>query len=179
MRPRLSLIALALLAAVSPAAAIDLPARKVGLWETRTSFEGGSPPPNVMQQCIDAETDQLVNSFGDGLSQTTCKRQGLKQVGNTLVVDSVCQFGPITTALRAVITGDFNSAYSVKVTSRQTGGPAMGRSADANVTLNATWLGACKAGQQPGDIILAGRRFNIRDLQRRMPGGAGAPPVQK
>src|SRR5215470_4201520 len=85
MRRRLRLVALALVAA-PPAAALDLPARKVGLWETKTSFEGGSPPPNVMQQCIDAETDQLMNSFGDGLSQNTCSRQDVKQVGNTLLV---------------------------------------------------------------------------------------------
>jgi len=167
MRPRLRLVALALVAA-PPAAALDLPARKVGLWETKTSFEGGSPPPNVMQQCIDAETDQLMNSFGDGLSQNTCSRQDVKQVGNTLLVDSECQVGPITLALHAVITGDFNRAYTVKIASKPTGGPAMpGMTGETNMTLNAAWLGACRADQRPGDIILYGRKFNIHDLQRK------------
>ena len=34
------------------------------------------------------------------------------------------------------------------------------------MTIEAKWLGACKADQKPGDMIMAGgRKMNIRDLQ--------------
>jgi len=182
MRPRLSLIALALLAAASPVAAIDLPARKVGLWQLKMSFESRNIPPQTIQQCIDTETDKLMNSFAGNLRQDTCSKQDVQRVGNTIVVDSVCQIGPSAMTSHAVITGDFDSAYTVKVTSRRSGGaPAPGMPAESttNMTLDATWLGACKADQRPGDMIMAdGRKINIRDMQNlRTPGGAGG--VQK
>ena len=68
-----------------------------------------------------------------------------------------------------MVSGDFNSAYTVKMTSKREGGPAIpGRSAigDTSMTLEAKWLGACKADQKPGDIIMAGgRKTNILDLK--------------
>jgi len=183
MRRRLPLIALALLAAAAPAAAIDLPARKVGLWQLKMSFEGRNIPPQNIQQCIDAETDKLMNSFAGNLRQDTCSKQDIQRVSNTIVVDSVCQIGQSAMTSHAVITGDFDSAYTVKVTSRRSGGaPAPGMPADGttNMTLDATWLGACKADQRPGDMIMAdGRKMNVRDLQNmpggRPPGATGAP----
>jgi hypothetical protein len=35
-------------------------------------------------------------------------------------------------------------------------------------------MGACKADQKPGDMVMAGRKINVRDLQN-MPGPPGAP----
>ena len=51
------------------------------------------------------------------------------------------------------------------------------------MTVDAKWMGACKADQKPGDMIMAGRKINVRDLQN-MPGPPGAParpgaPAQK
>jgi hypothetical protein len=37
------------------------------------------------------------------------------------------------------------------------------------MTIEAKWTGACKADQKPGDMIMAGRKINIRDLQK-LPG---------
>src|SRR5262249_11459256 len=55
----------------------------------------------------------------------------------------------------------------------------------ANLTVEAKWLGACKADQKPGDMIMAGgQQVNIRDLQNMpgMPGGAKkeerSPPAE-
>jgi hypothetical protein len=180
---RLPLVALCLVAA-APAGALDLPARKVGLWELKMTFEGRNIPPQTMQQCIDAATDKMMNSVGGGMAQEMCSKQDVQKVGNTIVVDSVCQIGPMTTTSHAVISGDFNSAYTVKVTSQRSGGPAIPGMADgtSNMTMDAKWLSACKADQRPGDIIMAdGRKMNIRDLQNMIPAGArpGGPPAKK
>jgi hypothetical protein len=178
----LKLVALCVVAA-SPALALDLPARKVGLWDVKMSSTTNMPLQN-MQQCIDAETDKLMNNVGGSMRQEMCSKQEIKRVGNTIVVDSVCQFGQMTMTSQAVITGDFNSAYTVKVTSKRSGGPSTpGVPADgtSTMTIEAKWLSACKPDQRPGDIIMAdGKKINIRDMQGMMGGRpGGAPPAKK
>jgi hypothetical protein len=193
MHRHLALIALGILC-TSPAAALDLPARKAGLWEIKINFEGRSIPPQTMQQCIDAATDKQMNSIGGNMRQDMCSKQDVQKVGATIVVDSVCQIGPSKTTSHGVISGDFNSAYTVKVASKREGGPAVpGMPADgsSNMTMEAKWLGACKTDQKPGDMIMAsGQKVNIIDLQKmqgapggpagmRPPGVPGAPAPKK
>jgi hypothetical protein len=187
MRPRLAILAFALVSA-SPAAAIDLPARKAGLWELKMNFEGRSTPPQTMQQCIDAATDKQMNAMGENLRQDMCSKQDVQQkVGSTIVVDSVCQVGPTKITTHSVVSGDFNSAYTVKVASKREGGtapPGMPADGTSNMTMEAKWLGPCKADQKPGDMIMAnGQKMNIGDIQKlrgaadamRRLGAPGAP----
>jgi hypothetical protein len=164
MRRHLSLVAFGLCCATT-AYALDLPSRKAGLWAITMTFEARTTPPQIIQQCIDAATDKLMNAIGGSMSQEMCSKQDVKQVGNTYVIDSVCNIGPARVASHAVMGGDFNSDYTVKVTSTSEGMPA-GVPGSNTMTLEAKWLGACKADQHPGDMILAdGRKFNIRALQ--------------
>ena len=79
-------------------------------------FEGRNTPAHVSQHCVDAETDKLMSSFGTG-SQGCVFEDGDQKVGDTYVIDSVCKMGPSTNTAHSVIAGDFNSAYSVKVSS--------------------------------------------------------------
>ena len=170
---RHSFLAAVSLIAATPACALDLPARKAGLWEVKMTFEGRNLPPQVMQQCIDAATDKMMSSIGGSMQQSMCSKQDVQKVGSTLVVDSVCQMGGMTTTSHGVITGDFNSGYSVKVTSTRAGGPTVpGMAADSatNMTIDAKHLGACKADQKPGDMIMPdGRKINIVDMQNMLP----------
>ena len=183
MRNRLPLVVIALICA-EPAAALDLPARKPGLWEIKMEMEGRNIPMPTSQHCIDAETDKLMNSVGGSMQKDMCSKQDVQKVGNTIVVDSVCKIGQGTTTSHGVVSGDFNSAYTVKVTSKREGGPAMpGMPADGtgSMTIDAKWLGACGPDQKPGDMIIAGRKMNIRDLQNMpgMPGGPARPAAPK
>jgi hypothetical protein len=157
------------------AAAAELPTRKAGLWEIRMAFEGGNIPVRTMQQCTDADTDKLMMSdFGNTAAQA-CSKRDIQIAGATITIDSVCSFGGMTTTSHAVITGSFNSAYTVKVTSKREGGPALppglAPDGETRMSLQGTWLGPCAAGQRPGDIIMDGRTINMRDL-----GKAVAPP---
>jgi len=177
-------IATAIILSAAPAAALDLPARKAGLWEIKMAFEGRNLPPQVMQHCIDAETDKMMSAIGGNTSKDMCPKQDVQKVGDTIVVDSVCKIGPGTITSHGVVSGDFNSAYTVKVTSQQEGGPALpNRPANGTtaMTIEAKWLGACQGDQKPGDMIMAGgRKVNIRDLQNlqgRMKGMTGVPPA--
>ena len=169
MHPRLTIIAFTLVCA-SPAAALDLPARKAGLWELKMNFEGRTIPPQTIQQCIDAATDKQMNSIGGNMGRETCSKQDVQKVGSTIVVNSVCQIGPTKTTSHGVITGDFNSAYTVKVSSKREGGPAVpGMPADgtSNMTMEAKWLGACKPDQKAGDIVMPGGfKMNVKDMEK-------------
>jgi hypothetical protein len=176
MHRRLSLIFLALTVA-APAAALDVPARKPGLWEIKMTMEGRKIQMPASQHCIDAETDKMMNSIGGNMQKEMCSKQDVQNAGGTIVVDSVCKVGQGTTTSHAVVSGDFNSAYTVKVTSKREGGlavPGMPADGTSNMTIDAKWLGPCAADQKPGDMIIAGHKMNIRDMQNLpgMPGGA-------
>ena len=164
--------AVPLLLCVSPAFALDMPPRKAGLWELKMSMEGRSMPMQAFQHCIDAATDKAMNDLGGGMREQ-CSKQDMQRAGNTITVDSVCNIGGATTTSRAVVTGDFNSAYTVKMNAKREGGPAVpGMPAETNMTIEAKWLGACKADQKPGDMIMGnGVKMNINDMKGAAPGG--------
>jgi len=161
----------------SSAAAQELPMRRAGLWEVTINHEGRNTPPQTMQQCTDAETDKLMNAFGGDLSADLCSKQEIKKVGATIVINAVCQIGPMKSTSQSVITGDFNSNYTVKVTSKLEGVPAAAQgAAGGTTTIQARWVGACKPDQRPGDIVMAnGQTMNIRELRKMMDRKGAAP----
>ena len=164
---------LAAFVAATPALALDMPPRKAGLWELKMSMESLPMPAQAFQHCIDATTDKAMNDIGGGARAQQCSKQDMQRAGNTITVDSVCNIGGATTTSRAVVTGDFNSAYTVKVTSKRDGGPATpGLPAETNMTIEAKWTGPCKADQKPGDMIMGnGVKMSINDMKAGVPGG--------
>ena len=169
MRRQLAIAAISLIFA-GPAFALDLPARKAGLWELKMVFEGRNLPPTVMRQCVDAATDKLLNANFGGSNEEHCSKQDLTNSGGTITIDSVCKFGEATTTSHAVVGGSFDSAYTINVTSTRQGGlavPGVAPGAATHMTIEAKWLGACAAGQKPGDVIMAnGMTMNVLDLQK-------------
>jgi predicted PP-loop superfamily ATPase len=155
------------LAAVLPATdalAVELPLRKAGLWEMKMVRTGSPIPDMTMQHCTDAATDkQMSTSFSPG--KDSCAKQDIQKTATGYVSDSVCTVAGMTVTSHAEITGDFNSAYTVKSTahSERASGPAR----DSTTTIEAKWLGACKADQKPGDIMMpGGMKMNILELDK-------------
>ena len=166
-------------ACLSSASAQEIPTRRPGLWEVTINHEGRNTPPQTMQQCTDAETDKLLNAFGGDLSADLCSKQEIKKVGTTFVINAVCQIGPMKSSSQSVVSGDFNSNYTVKVTTKLEGAPAGAQGAGGTTSIQAKWIGACKPDQRPGDIVMAnGQTMNIRELRKMMDGTRpqGAPP---
>ena len=165
---RLAIITFAVLAG-APALALDLPTRKAGLWELKMIFEGRNLPPTTMKHCTDAATDKLMNANFGGSKEQHCSKQDMKTSGGTITIDSVCKFGEATTTTHAVVTGSFDSAYTIKTASTRQGGPRMpgvAPGAETHMTIEAKWLGACAAGQKPGDIIMpSGMTMNVLDMK--------------
>jgi hypothetical protein len=156
---------LALLPALE-ARAVELPVRKAGLWELKTLRSGSPMPEMTMQHCTDAATDKEMSSSFSPASKEMCSKQDTQKTATGYVTDSVCSVGGMSITSRAEITGDFNSAYTVKSTSNTQGGPAA-VPRDSTTTIEAKWLGACKADQKPGDIVMPGGiKMNVRDMQK-------------
>ena len=153
---------LVLLPAVD-ALAVELPVRKAGLWEMKMARTGGSVQDVTMQHCTDASTDkQMSTSFSPG--RETCSKQDIQKTAAGYVSDTVCNVAGMTITSHAEITGDFNSAYTVKSTSHSEG--AIG-TRDSTTTIEAKWVGACKADQKPGDIVMpGGMKMNVLDLDK-------------
>lgn len=154
-----------------PAVASDMPARKAGLWEIKTTTPDGHGI--AVRQCIDARTDQAMQS-ASSMAQHRCSRGDVQKTGDTMTVDTVCTVAGKTVKQHSVITGSFDSGYTMTVTSQ-------GLPAEQTITIAAKWLGDCAAGQRPGDMIMPnGMKMNILDMQKNMqqhgpPGAFGAP----
>jgi len=167
---RQHLVLLTGLAIAAPAHAVDLPTRKAGLWGSTMDFHNTRLPHQTMKQCTDADSDRLMNMNFAGSNEQACSRKDIVSNGSGFVIDSVCAFGGMTTTSHAVVTGAFDSAYSVDVTSTRKGGPAvpgMAASGQSHMTITAKWLGPCAAGERPGDVTMAnGMTMNVLDLQK-------------
>jgi hypothetical protein len=168
MRP-ITLAALALAASVTAlaptiASAVDYPTRKAGLWEMTMTMTSGRSM--TMQQCTDPSVDKDMIANASPNMQQICTRSDLQKTATGYASDSTCKFGAMTTVSHTEVAGDFNAAYTVTVTGHNSGGPA-GMPADTNMTMSAKWLGACKADQTAGDMIMpGGMKMNVKDMQK-------------
>jgi hypothetical protein len=155
--------------ATASAAELDLPARKAGQWRIEMQPEGG--PAMVTEVCLDAETDKAMMQAGMSMSESMCSTMNVTNDGGTISIDATCAMGPMKTTSHTVMSGDFQSAYDVTITSAIEGGPP-GMPANSTMTQHAQWTGDCANGMQPGDMTMpGGMRMNVRDMMGMMGGG--------
>jgi hypothetical protein len=148
------------------ACAVELPLRKAGLWEMKMAKSGSPLPPMTMQHCTDETTDKQMSTAFSPMSKEICSKNDIQQTAAGYTTDSVCSVAGVSMTSHSDITGDFNSAYTVKTTSHNEGAPA-GVPRDSTMTIEAKWLGACKADQKPGDIVMPGGfKLNIKDADK-------------
>jgi hypothetical protein len=165
---RFSISALPLIALASTptlAASVEMPIRKAGLWEIHMQHEGTKLPDIAIQQCTSEAVDREFTSEFAPATKSACSKQDIQKTATGYVSDSVCTAGGATVTSHAETSGDFNSAYTVRVTSHSEGS-RLGTH-DSKMTLTAKWAGACKEGQKPGDVVMpGGLKMNLRDLEK-------------
>jgi hypothetical protein len=155
-----------LILAASAACADNLPVRKAGLWEMKIRA-GSSVPEMTMQQCTDETVDKEMSNNISPMAKQICSKQDIKKTATGYVSDSECSVAGVSTTTHAEITGDFNSAYTVKSSSHAQGGAAGAAGRDTATTIDAKWLGACKADQKVGDMVMPGGfKMNVRDMDK-------------
>jgi hypothetical protein len=146
--------------------AVEMPVRKAGLWEMKMVRTGSPLPEMTMQHCTDQTTDKEMSTGFSPMSKDVCSKHDMQKTATGYVTDSVCAVGGISMTSHSEITGDFNSAYTVRSTSHSERGPsALPR--DSTTTIEAKWLGACKGDQKPGDIMMPGGiKMNVKDMEK-------------
>ena len=167
MGPVRVVLLLALISAMpAPGAAAELPLRKPGLWQIKMSIGGRTVSPQVILQCVDPTTDQMLQSSAGPYSAAVCPKREVHQSADSITIDSSCTIGGKPATAHATITGSVESAYTMTVTSQSEALPA----SNMTMTIGGKWLGPCAADQKPGDIIFSnGRKANILELQKSTP----------
>jgi hypothetical protein len=150
--------------------AVDLPARKLGLWETASTSSLYPARTARTQTCFGADTERDLIALGEtSMKQRACKTSGLQRSGDAYVYESSCAIGGHTMTTRTVMTyqGD-TSNRSVTTMDSGDGKPPHTNTSDSH------WLGDCKPGQKPGDREL----MNQQEVMQRPAGRGHAPPGQ-
>jgi hypothetical protein len=159
-------ISIFVLICTTPIHADELPSRRPGLWEVRTRIDNRNVPTVVIQQCIDAATDQMMQSIAGPYSQDICAKRTVQRSADSITIDSTCTFAGKSAAAHAVATGSFDSAYTMTVTSGSEAEPGK----TMTMRIEAKWLGPCTADQKPGDMIFGnGIKVNILNAQKYRP----------
>jgi hypothetical protein len=140
-----------LLAPAVAGAAEEPPRRKPGLWEIHSELNGKPSPIGAIQNCIDEKTDSLLKA-GLGEAQSRCEKTSWAKEGDSYVVKSVCKIGKSVATTQGRFTGSFDSNYRGEI--HMSYEPPMHGMSKSDIALTATWLGPCKQGQKPGDIVM-------------------------
>lgn len=182
-RRSLSLLLLALAASGWAGAlpAAEMPKRKPGLWEVNARMEG-MQAMGAIQQCIDQYTDDMMQQQGKKEKQN-CSVIDIKPQGNQVTVHSVCKVEGSTATTDAVFAGAFDSAYKGDMHTRFN--PPMHGTSETRMSIDARWLGPCKPGQKPGDVIMPNvggmnlkemmKDPKVQEMMKRQKSGSGAP----
>ncbi|MBL8556073.1 MAG: DUF3617 family protein [Phenylobacterium sp.] len=137
-------------AATAPAAMTAPPRRKPGLWSHTVQTAGMSQSTKV---CLDEDTDAKMTVWGQAASKEMCSEQSFAPAPGGFTFRSVCNMGSSgTITSNGSVTGDFGSAYTVKVKSSTAGAASAQMNGEHDMTLTARWEGPCPAGMKGGDV---------------------------
>lgn len=153
-------------AANSNAAPNDLPTRKAGLWEIKMHMPE-LPQAMTSQHCVDSKTDNLLQQQSQAKQE--CSKNSVRKEGDKTIVESVCKIEGSTVTTKAVFSGDFTRQYRGEIISSFA--PPLHGMKSSKQTLESKWLGACKPGQKPGDVVIPGMgSINLNEMMKNMPG---------
>jgi hypothetical protein len=143
----------------APAMGDEFPKRKPGLWEMRTS--GGPVGPQTLQQCIDAATDDILRRQSD--QGRNCSKPTIQRDGNRYRVSSTCEGAGTRTTMDGVYTMVNDTEYRGDMKMRFD--PPLSGATELNMKMAGKWLGRCKTGMKPGDIVMQGMpRLNALEI---------------
>jgi hypothetical protein len=147
---------------VLPATAQDAPKLRAGQWEVVRKSERAGDKGMRMTMCMDAAMQREMWTMGMGAVRGMCSKSDIRFSGGRGNVDLVCNMGGSTMRSKASITFTGDTAYRTDIDT--TYDPPSNGMAHARTLVESRWLGACKAGQQPGDMVLPnGTTINMRN----------------
>lgn len=117
----LAILGFSALAAASDEAAPTLPERKAGLWELKTIMdEGNGPHDQTMKLCVDGQMEKNTVSASVLEHKANCTTYDIKAAGGNTTVDSDCLYNGRKVMSTTNMSGDFKSAFEIKIESTTT-----------------------------------------------------------
>lgn len=147
------------------ALAEELPPMKAGLWET-VMTEGGRS--TTTKHCMgDQASIREVLETTKSLMQGMCEQSEITKSGDSYISKFNCNMGVTKLEVASVITGDFNSEYTV--TTKSTMNPPLMGNSGSSSSGTSKYQGACPSDMKPGDIIMDnGKKMNTMEMSQKM-----------
>jgi hypothetical protein len=145
------------------AVAAEPPVLKSGLWEVSRSSSQQPERKSMTTMCLDESVQAQMREFGMGAAKELCSQNERTVDGNKMTMSATCKLGQTTMKTSSVMTFFGNASYHMDGTA--TYDPPMGTMKDMKTSVDAKWVGACRPGQQPGDVTLEnGQTVNIKQM---------------
>ncbi|MEQ1669930.1 MAG: DUF3617 family protein [Hyphomicrobium sp.] len=161
MRSMLALSALFTLAvafqplpAYADDAAQTLPSRKAGIWELKTTMdEGNGPRDQTIKMCIDDAMEKSTVAASIAEHKESCESYKIKAAGGTTTVEADCQFNKRRVVSTTTMSGDFKTAFDIKIESRTTDPKEKSQTIVVNRTITqiGKYLGESCGELKPGE----------------------------
>jgi hypothetical protein len=151
------------LALACDASAAEPPVLRSGLWEVARSGGQQPEPKSLTTMCLDESVQAQMREFGMGATKDMCSQNERSVEGNKMTMTTTCNLGQTTMKTSSVMTFSGNTAYHMD--SNSTYDPPLMNMRESKASVDAKWVGACKPGQQPGDVTLeTGQTVNIKQM---------------
>ena len=151
------------------ASAQDYPRLKAGLWELNRLSDRPNDKGMRMSMCLDQSVQKEMWDMGVGAMKGMCSKSDFRISGGKGTGEFVCNMGGSTMHSRSVMTLTGDTAYRTEIDT--TFDPPMGGMSKTHSTVESHYVGACKPGQQPGDVTMPnGTTMNMRNMMGQ-PGG--------
>ncbi len=129
------------------------PHPKPGLWRTSVTTNAGPGVSMTGELCLDATNEEAAfSSSGHGFSKD-CDPIRYQGAEGGFGFSTVCHIGRRTVTTSGTATGDFQSNYSVDLTTRMEPAP-LGLPAQMSTAIRAKWEGPCPPGHKPGQVSM-------------------------
>lgn len=130
------------------------PHPKAGLWKTTMSTDAGPGLRMSGEICLDASTEDSAFANRPKNMKADCAKTSFgPNPGGGVAFSTTCTANGRKITTRGVASGDFDSAYTVDVTTTMDPPPA-GVAPDVSSRIEARWMGPCKPGQKPGQASM-------------------------
>ena len=146
--------------------AADLPVLKSGLWEvTRVSTQQGAAK-HLTTMCLDESVQAEMREFSMGVAKDMCTQNERRADGNRMTIKATCKLGPTTMKTESVMV--FNGTTSYHTEGSASYDPPFMNLTEVKSTIDGKWVGPCKAGQVPGDVVTeTGQTINMKAMMKK------------
>ena len=154
-----------------------LPIQKPGLWQNAGTMDGKPLMAGTTEICLDLAIQSELRATMKQRADKACPPAVPKHdLDGSWSFSSTCSPARgMTVVSHGVIRGDYNSKIVTTLDAKTSGAPVAVMNGTHHSVTTSVWMGPCKPGQKPGDMILGdGKTINV--LASGSPPPAAAAP---